>query len=348
MIPAALFGIALGALADKFGVKRVVGSAVCISMAGCLLRVFAASYGTMLLSMAMIGFSVAAANVNSAKIAGHLYPREMVSRKVGVAYLGGPVSTIIATSTTALLPSSRCAYWIAFGISVIALIVWLAFINDRPSKGKYAADDGKDNDISIWEGIVAAVKNRHVWVLGFCLFFLMGCYLPVIGFFSSALQTKGVSAAEAGLMTSFSGIGGVAGALLGPKIFSLLRKVKPALFFTGLVMGVNGALCWMLPEWAVFAGMLIFGYCFTSLITMFISYPAMIPEVDPKYVGSASGIAATLQLLGAVIVPTYVITPIAGNDYYLLFTLAGMCCAVMCGFIFLLPELNRKGRNPVK
>jgi len=47
---------------------------------------------------------------------------------------------------------------------------------------------------------------------------------------------------------------------------------------------------------------------------MIASLPMLLPEIGPVYAGSAGGIIATLQVIGAVVAPTFIITPLAGSS----------------------------------
>ena len=60
------------------------------------------------------------------------------------------------------------------------------------------------------------------------------------------------------------------------------------------------------------------------------SFPALLPEIGPECAGSATGIISTLELIGAVVIPTYIITPIAGQNFSLYFILAGSCMVIIC------------------
>jgi NNP family nitrate/nitrite transporter-like MFS transporter len=75
---------------------------------------------------------------------------------------------------------------------------------------------------------------------------------------------------------------------------------------------------------------------------------ALLPGIAVAYTvaagscGTAGGVVATLQLLGAVIIPTYVVGPIAGANISVFFTAAGVCMIFCFVFGFCLPELGRK------
>ncbi|NLV31459.1 MAG: hypothetical protein GXY47_09915, partial [Acidobacteria bacterium] len=60
------------------------------------------------------------------------------------------------------------------------------------------------------------------------------------------------------------------------------------------------------------------------------------------YAGSAGGIIATVQVLGAVVVPTFIITPLAGTNTTMLFGLAAICMVLMTLPVFFLPEVGAR------
>jgi NNP family nitrate/nitrite transporter-like MFS transporter len=68
----------------------------------------------------------------------------------------------------------------------------------------------------------------------------------------------------------------------------------------------------------------------------------LFPEIGPVYAGSAGGIIATLQVLGAVLLPTFVITPLAGPSVTVLYGLAALCFALIIIPVLFLPELGSK------
>lgn len=101
---------------------------------------------------------------------------------------------------------------------------------------------------------------------------------------------------------------------------------------------ISGPFIWVV----IFASGLMIG----SGMPILFSYPMLLKEIGPKYAGSAGGIISTLQLIGAVVIPTYLITPLAGDNYHLMFGL-GAACMVALGIINLfLPEVGpKKERN---
>ena len=68
----------------------------------------------------------------------------------------------------------------------------------------------------------------------------------------------------------------------------------------------------------------------------------LLPEIGPVYAGSAGGIIATIQVLGAVVLPTFVITPLAGSSVKMLFGLAALSMVLIILPVLFLPELGTR------
>jgi NNP family nitrate/nitrite transporter-like MFS transporter len=69
--------------------------------------------------------------------------------------------------------------------------------------------------------------------------------------------------------------------------------------------------------------------------------PIQRKEIGPVYAGTAGGRMATVQLLGAVVFPTYVFTPLAGASYERYFLLVGVFMLVFCLLMVFVP-MGRK------
>jgi NNP family nitrate/nitrite transporter-like MFS transporter len=70
------------------------------------------------------------------------------------------------------------------------------------------------------------------------------------------------------------------------------------------------------------------------------SIPIRLPEIGPLYAGTSGGFTSTLQLLGGVIIPSFVITPIDGANMMLYYILSGFCMLAVAGLGILIPELG--------
>jgi NNP family nitrate/nitrite transporter-like MFS transporter len=73
-----------------------------------------------------------------------------------------------------------------------------------------------------------------------------------------------------------------------------------------------------------------------------VSIPVRLPEVGSLYAGTAGGLITTLQMIGAVMLPRYVVAKIAGDNLNLFFVVGGGLMII--GFIFtmFLPRLEKQ------
>ena len=84
------------------------------------------------------------------------------------------------------------------------------------------------------------------------------------------------------------------------------------------------------------------GFSLGGLLALFVSAIVLLPEIGPVYAGTAGGVCSTLQLLGAVVIPSYILAPILGTNYVALYGIAGVLCVVIAICAFLLPEVLKR------
>ena len=67
----------------------------------------------------------------------------------------------------------------------------------------------------------------------------------------------------------------------------------------------------------------------------------LLPDIGPVYAG-ARGHHRHRPGAGAVVVPTFIITPLAGTNTPMLFGLAAICMVLMTIPVFFLPEVGAR------
>ena len=106
---------------------------------------------------------------------------------------------------------------------------------------------------------------------------------------------------------------------------------------------------WIVPTGpAMWVTLLVLGILMGISAPLLMAFPMLLAEIGPAYAGTAGGLIATLQLLGAFIIPAFVITPLAGTDYNILFALSSLFFALLGFVTLLLPELGVKARTKIK
>lgn len=281
------------------------------------------------------GFGPAFLNANNSKIVSRYYSPEKIGNAIGIIMMGSTVGMTVATATSAMFPTLTTAFIVAAIIQVIVLGSWLIF-----TKGY---DQGETEEVQkgvpLKDSLSTVLKCRYTWIIGLCLTCILGCNTALSGFTPLALQSKGFSDTTAGMLASGLMIGNFIGTFLGPRIISKMPGKRIALIICAVVAAISAAVGWLIPGYLVFGALLICGFGLGAMMPVLLSMPIQLPEIGPAYAGTAGGVVGTLELLGAVIIPTYIITPLAGGNYYIFFGLAGAVMIVMVLIALMIPEV---------
>jgi len=336
MLPAIFFSILAGMMADKFGVKKVIAVGLMIAAAGAILRPLAGNFFTMLICMAMTGCGMAFLGANSAKVIGAWFPPEKISVMLGLFFASTNLAMTVGTGTTAFFPTLNSAYVFSAVISVAALVMWLLLMKNDPNE-----KTERHEPQPILSLLAHAARSRNVWLAATCMMIMSGAFMGMSGFLPTALQEmRGMDPVAAGFAASVFPIGNLLGSIFGPAVCLKVGRMRIYLLAVGIVAAVGTAFSWLAPAGFIMStALLATGFAIGSITPLLLSFPMILPEVGPQYAGSAGGLISTLQLLGAVTIPTYIITPIAGENYHFFFILLAAVWAVFCVIVLMLPEL---------
>lgn len=349
MIPGVLLSIVAGLIVDKVGPRRAVLFAMIITTIGMFARIGAGDYWSMLACMISLGIGATAINVSGPKIIMNWAGPARVGSLVGVVYAGATMSMAVGMGTTAFFPSITSAFMFAAILCALFTILWMVFMKDRPDdirKGTKPADavdagqgpirearedEGPSEKISVVECLKSVVKTPAVWIIGLCLFGAMGGTVGLSAFLPSALASvRGFSITDAGLMSALIMVGTLIGNIAGPFIEEKVGHTKPFLMVVGLACAVLIATAWLAPAGPLLLfALLVTGFALGTLTPILIALPVRSGSIEPAYVGTAQGVCSTLMTLGAIVVPTYIISPIAGSNYTLVLVLAGCSLLVV-------------------
>lgn len=166
----------------------------------------------------------------------------------------------------------------------------------------------------VGEALAASFKSTNIWLLGLSLMFMMGGAMIVANFHVGALVAlKGFEEAYAGTFATILMIGSLLGSIFVPVAAAKTGK-NTGVFI--LIITVIAGICCIgitnLSTVGIYAASFLNGFLRSGTISVCMSLPVMFKEIGPKYAGTAGGLTVTLELLGAVIIPTYIIVPLAG------------------------------------
>ena len=329
MAPAVFISLICGIVVDRFGAKRAISIALVVAAIGIWGRLFTTNYSLLYFFMFIPGFACTFINANVAKILGEWFDVKWTSICVGIYLASSAIGQALATSTTPMLPSVNTAYLIAAIYATVMIVVWIVFYRSNAPKREPDAQTEK-TDESVLSKLRDVLKNRNVMITALCIMCAFGSLMNLTTFMPMILQSKGMSSVGAGTRASLISLGQLTGCLLGPSLAARLgstRKVIRGFSIAGALMIVAIAL---LQGGALLSvALFLAGASIGSMMPMFMSLPIKLKGIGVEKAGTAGGTLSTFQLLGAVLLPSYVISPLSGGSWTALLLIGAVICALV-------------------
>lgn len=259
---------------------------------------------------------------------------------MGIYFSAAGVGMSVALASSAMFPNIKSAF-VTAGLAMLVIgILWVLFIKAKPE----GAPDLPVMPVSKYIGVTA--KSRNVWLVGIALMFFMGANMTFSGFLPNALNgARGIDPVTAGVMASVVTFGTILGSLVGPAVSDRIGLIKPFLAPVAILGAVIMYLSWAMTGTMTWILLAILGILLGMSPPLLMAFPMLLPEIGPVYAGTAGGIMATLQLIGAFFIPSFIIAPIAGQNFTVLFALGSASCLIFGLITLLLPELGAKSRS---
>jgi len=335
------FSIISGTLADRFGLRPVLTTAVVIAALAVILRpFFSDSYPIMLTLMFFSGFSPAFISANMAKLTGRWFGPKQIPLAIGCILLFSTLGMSLGSATAGMFPSMTSAFIGAAIVAGIFAILFLVFFREKPEGFIVPPPQ------PTLKYLKHSAKIPAIWIVGICMFFVMGGTMITNTFLPTAVQVvKGMDPTTSGVLAALAPVGALVANLTAPIIADRIGRYRPFLLGVGILAFATTAFGWLLGGPALFIAVFLVGYFYSAMMPIYLSFPAFLKGVGREYAGSAGGIIATVQLLGAVTVPSFVIAPLAGDNFFLMFILGGVCFIIMGVLSLALPEVGPKGKD---
>ena len=341
-----IFSLAAGSLSDRFGLRKTLFAAFVISAAGAIARFFCVTYVPLLLMSFLLGVAATFVTVSLIKMAMAWFPPSQTALAIGIGSASGTAGMAFAQAVTGIIfPDYRTAFlWGGILMAAIA-VIWLIFGRDRAVLPMEGADEELEPKKK--GGFKDVVKSRGIWLAGIGGALYNGFNVTAASLLITALVVYwNADPIMAGIIASIFTIGMVIGGSFAPAIISRMRAAKAicialpilaaGIFLLGWYIDVTAARC------VLFA---LAGLFFGSIYPIFASFPSVLPGITNENAGSAGGLLTTIAMLGAVIVPTFIITPIAGTDYNLMVLIACGFVALCVVIFALLPSISGPARK---
>ena len=346
LIPGAFLSLVSGLLVDRFGPRRVITTGVVLSAVGVVLRVSLDAYGSIIASMILMGVCATFLNANAPKVLGTWFAPGKASILLGVFLAVANVSMALGTGIVAVFDTVHGAFICAAVVAVIIALLWIFFMRDNKNAPEGAVEEEPAEKLPVIECIKICARSKGVWLAAFSMMCICTATVGATQFLPTALQSRGVSKETASLCGMCITIGATAGCLVSPTLSTLLRHPKKWMFVGGLIAAAGAAFAWRITSVPVMViCLLITGFLTSGFSPIVNSLPLSLKEIGPRYAGTAGGFIATIQLIGNVVLPTYVICNIVGdNNYNAMFICYGILMLIFCVLCIFLP-LQGKEKN---
>ena len=335
MLPALFFSIVMGLLVDKFGISGIISVALCIATAGLVLRCFASSYSVMLIAMAMSGFGCFTINSNISKIVSAFYPMDKVSRVVGILMAGANISQALAFATTAFYPNLLMAFLVPALFSVITAVLWIVYASNN---NIVSGMQNKSNNNHIMESLRICLRSPNLWITGLTLMLIMGAVMVISNFHVVSLITlRGYNENLAGSFSTIMMMSAILGSVFFPSI--IINNKHNAPYIVLVLLITSSATCYgmiALHNVGIYICVILNGIFRSGIIATLMMIPVMLPEIGRDHAGTAGGFILTLQMIGCIVIPTYVVIPLGNGSFITYFIIASICMLMSAFTCFVL------------
>lgn len=332
-----------GLLMDRFGVK-VLLIAVFITAGGIVLRAFTTGYWFLFISMLLLGFSASFVNANTPKVAGAWFSSSRVTAMMGLVLAFSNMGNALGSGTAPQFPSTQAAFRFSAVLAVAVLVLWVLFLTEKKGGGEEtrSAEPEEEERAAFKDSIRTVLRNKGLWFVALCNIGMMLGMLTNIIFMPSALQSRGLTEGEAGWYAVALTAGTMLTTLISPTIVrkigtsgTRVRWIMRACALVGAVLEVTA---WLLPKGiAMILGLFATGFITEAFLPSLQSMPGYLEGIGRKFAATATGTAMTLQLLCCVFIPNYIVVPIVGKNYLLLFGLMAVMAILPILFAGKLP-----------
>lgn len=344
MLLAAFIGIPLGVLADKFGVRRVVGLALVVSCCAAFARVEAQSYTPLLIFTVLLGFAPAAMNANIMRLFGAWF-EDKVSVAIGVYYACSGLGAMAALYTSAVLPSTRTAFLVSAVALLVCVALWWLLVANAPecaqthdeARDAAPSDSLTDGEMSAIACFLKAAKSKGMWLVAFATSVGLAAKTAYLSFMPQALAQSMPPAMANGLAMAVT-LGGIAGCLFGPML--CMRSGHPKRLLVLCSAATSLLMCFTAVTLSTPSAAVLFAVGALSSMTapLVEAVPCRLPELR-GVVGSAGGIIGSASLVATYAIPLIIVS-LVGSNYTIQMIAVAVCFALSIPAILRLPSLN--------
>lgn len=305
-LPAMVSSLVGGALADRFGPKRML---IAACLAGGLfsgLRGATTDFLTLAAAMVMVGLVVSMVPLNGMKLCSQWFPSRQFGLASGLLSMGMAAGFLLGSMLSASVLAPLLGGWrpvlFLFGAIACALALPWFFIRAKPATTA-AIGLSAPPAPSFRQDFRMLLSLPSIWLMGIGLLGISGCMQGTLGYLPLYLRGQGWQPASAdsalAAFHSISMVFVIPIALLSDRIGS--RKVvmlaAGSMIVTGVgLMGLtSGALVWFA---VLFAGIVRDGF-----MAVFLAAIIELKQVGSRYAGTATGVVMIFAQIGNLFAP---------------------------------------------
>ena len=325
-----------GTLGDKIGVKKVVFYGLILTTIGALSRTVAGSYQILLLVTVLMGVAGVIINANNVKLMSSWFSPEQLGIAIGIIVAAGNGGTVLAMAIGTRLGTYSQAFMISGIIFAVLTILWFLFVKENRVEQEAKEEIPKINFGDVF-------KSKYTWIAAIGAALYMGINMTVSALLSPGLISNGVTERAASITVIIFSIVALIASIIMPGIINKLPNTKITCALLAILTGIFLNLVWHTSSNGmrnVFIALC--GVCAGGLLPTLMSVPATLSEIGPLKMGAAGGLISTVMMAGAFILPSYVITPLAGGINSNTFLIAGVCAVILAVMFVLLPNTSVK------
>jgi NNP family nitrate/nitrite transporter-like MFS transporter len=341
-----VFGLFGGILGDRLGPKPIIFLGLLAAGVGGILRATAGSFDGLLLWTLILGAGAGFTMVNGAKSLAIWFPRREVTLVFGLSATSVGVGSTIGLTTGALFPSYQTGFTVYSIVVLVIAISWFVIAKNAPRGFVFPRSQ------SVITPFKVAARSKNTWWITLS-FFMVGAggagsqvLLP-----HALEEGQGITPATAGIATSVLTIGVVFGSVAADGIAKKIGLLKPSIWAGLIISAASLYIGWataMSPvAWIMFflVGFFSPGIFIPTVQTILLRSP----EIGARYLGAALGVGTAFFALGAFLIPSYIIVPLADGNFDLV--MIGFAASLFLGGLLVLPaselgdKVLTKGKN---
>ncbi|MDJ1650296.1 MULTISPECIES: MFS transporter [Gordonibacter] len=334
----AIFSIPMGMLADRYGVTKVLGIGMVISLVASIARIFCTDFWPLYASCFAMGIGLAGMNANSVKFLRAWFSEKQVTTAMTLYVSGAGIGVTVAMGVASQVPDLGPAFTGASVVFAVACIIWFAFA--RMPKGVEVMKD----EYSM-TAVKSVLSNKTLLLVSLAMVFSMTASASYAGNVPIALQGKGLDPVTAAAWASLINLCGMpSNWIIGP-VADFIKRIKPVMAVSSFLGSALLIAAWVAPVGDYSLPLFLIGAFVTwGNVALIKGSVGMIPTIKPEYMGTAGGIQTFFQNLAAFIIPSFILTPLCGGDMALFFVYCGVAVILAGVTMMLAPELGLKGK----